>query len=390
MDSAAQPASSDASIRATDADAAFLRRALELAEAGEGLASPNPLVGAVVVRDGKVLGEGTYTYDGLKHAEVLALEQAGDAARGASVYVNLEPCSHHGRTPPCAEALIRAGIARVVAGMRDPHPLVSGRGFARLREAGVAVEEGLLGEQCRRLNEHFARYIRGGVFVTLKAALTLDGRIAAPKKAGGVSERFTCAESLACVQRLRHRHDALVTGIGTVLADDPLLTDRSGLPRRRPLLRVVMDSTLRLSPASRLAESARDDLLVACGPQAPAERARELQRRGVEVLRLADDRGAARPPWPALLAELRRREIASVLLEAGAALNAGALESGLVDKVVLFYAPKLLGGADAPPLFAGPGFRTLAGAVPVRITELRHSGDDILVEGYLRDVYGDH
>ena len=370
-------------------DAPFLRRALELAEAGEGLASPNPLVGAVIVGQGRVLGEGTHTYAGVRHAEVLALEQAGRAARGATLYLNLEPCCHQGRTGPCAEALIEAGVARVVSGLRDPNPCVSGRGFARLREAGIEVEEGVLGEECRRLNEHFARYIRGGVFVTLKGAMTLDGRIAAPENSAGHSW-ITGEAARAYVHRLRHRHDALVSGVGTVLADDPLLTDRSGLPRRRPLLRVVMDSALRIPPESRLVGSAQGDLLVVCGAGAPAARAQALEKRGVEVLRLGEAGAGSRPPWPALLEALRRREITSVLLEAGSALNAAALESGVVDKLALFYAPKLLGGEDAVPLFGGRGFRTLQGACSVRITELQRIGEDFLLEGYLRDVYGDY
>ena len=221
--------------------------------------------------------------------------------------------------------------------------------------------------------------------MTLKSAMTLDGRIAAPENQH--SERaLSGEESRACVQRLRHQHDALVTGIGTVLADDPLLSDRSGLPRRRPLLRVVMDSGLRLPPDSRLVKSAQGDLLVVGARQAPPARAEALERRGVEVLLLSSE---GRDAFPALLGILRQREITGLLLEAGARLNASALESGLVDKLVLFYAPKLLGGQDAVPLFAGPGFRTLSQARPVRIAEVRRSGEDIVVEGYLRDPYED-
>lgn len=380
----ASPESGSPEAAVAPQDAAFLRRALELAAAGRGLTSPNPMVGAVLVRDGRVVGEGSYTYGGLRHAELLALEQAGEAARGATLFVNLEPCSHHGRTPPCADALVTAGVARVVAGMRDPNPLVSGGGFARLRDAGIAVEEGLLTDECRRLNEHFARYIRGGVFVTLKAAMTLDGRIAAPE-AAGLPSRFTSAESLDYVQRLRHAHDALVTGIGTVLADDPLLTDRSGRPRRRPLLRVVMDSRLRLPLESRLVESAKGDVLVVCGPAAPLDRAREFARRGVEVLPSGQTAANGHPGWDTLLKVLRGREVTSVLIEAGARLNASALEAGIVDKLVLFYAPRLLGGAEGVSLFAGRGLRTIEASLPVRIANFRRIGDDLVVEGYLRE-----
>ncbi len=372
---------------ASPTNLAFLRRALELAEACEGLTSPNPMVGAVVVRDGRVCGEGSYTYDGLRHAEVLALKQAGDAARGSTLYVNLEPCCHQGRTGACTEALIQAGVARVVAGMRDPNPQVCGKGFARLRAAGIAVEEPVLAELCQGLNEHFARYIRGGVFVTLKGAMTLDGRIAAPEAGDKRPGWITGGEARACVQQLRHRHDALVTGVGTVLADDPLLTDRSGRHRRRPLLRVVLDSALRLPPESQLAQSARDDVLVVCATDPPQARARALERRGVEILRLGESGSSARPAWAAVLAALRQREVTSVLLEAGATLNATALESGVADKVMLFYAPKLLGGQDAVSLFGGRGLRSLRDALPVRITELRRIGQDFLVEGYLRSIF---
>jgi diaminohydroxyphosphoribosylaminopyrimidine deaminase/5-amino-6-(5-phosphoribosylamino)uracil reductase len=383
----------------------YMRRALELTEAGRGLTSPNPMVGAVLVREGRVLGEAFHTYDGLKHAEILALEQAGEQARGATLYINLEPCGHQGRTPPCTEAIVRAGVARVVAGMVDPNPLVAGRGFERLRQAGIEVECGVLEDECRRLNEHFVRYIQGGVFVTLKSAMTLDGRIAGPVAQAPLagqaslpadspvgqaplpadfSGRFTSPESLAYVQALRHAHDALLTGIGTVLADNPLLTDRSGHRRRRPLLRVVLDSQLRLPLDSRLVQSANGDLLVVARAGAAAERARRLEQLGVEVVRI-QAAAAARPAFADVLQFLRTREIASVLVEAGSQLNASALESGLVDKLVLFYAPRLVGGPDAPPMFAGRGFSSIAQAPAARISGVRQMGGDVMVEAYLRD-----
>lgn len=363
-------------------DRGYMRRALEVARRGEALTSPNPMVGAVVVKDERIVSEAFYTYDGRLHAEAIALEQAGEAARGATLYINLEPCCHYGRTPPCVEAIISAGLSRVVAGMRDPNPLVSGGGFARLRDAGIEVEEGVLAEDCRAFNEQFVRYITGGVFVTLKGAMTLDGCIAAPEQKAD-DRRITGDEAHAYVQALRHHHDALLTGAGTVLADDPMLTDRSGLPRRRPLLRVVMDSALRLPPDSHLAQSAHNDLLVVCVDEASRKRQQALEARGIEVLRINNSSRTALEP---LLAELRRRQITSVLLEAGSALNASALESGLIDKVVLFYAPKILGGQDALPLFGGRGLRTLQQARRVRITELRQIGDDFVVEGYLREL----
>lgn len=377
----------------TDID--YMRRALELAEGGRGLTSPNPMVGAVLVRDGEIVGEGSYSFDGVRHAEVQALEEAGEQARGATLYINLEPCSHHGRTPPCAGALIAAGVARVVAGMADPNPLVSGRGFERLRQANIEVRAGVLEGECRRLNEHFARYITGGVFVTLKAAMTLDGRIGtgasgraratAPfgdnsaSAARPTSTRFTSPQSLAFVQRLRHAHDAILTGIGTVLADDPLLTDRSGLPRRRPLLRVVLDSRLRLPMTSRLFQSP-DNVLVICGSQAFEEKRARFRSAGLEVVAMRSER----PDLAEVLRLLRDREITSLLLEAGSELNASAIESGLVDRLVLFYAPKLLGGFTAPMLFAGPGSPDFFHAPTARIAGVQQLGCDVMVDAYLR------
>ena len=250
-------------------DELFLRRALELARQGIGLTSPNPCVGAVIVDDsGNVLGEGFHTYGGVKHAEVLALEQAGEKARGATLYLNLEPCSHQGRTGPCCDAIIAAGIRRVVASMQDPNPLVSGKGFERLRNAGIAVASGILEEEAKPLNEAFAKYIRHHrPLVTLKAAMTLDGKIAPPPSesrnptalgSGGVTGGWITSEpARAHVQQLRHQNDAIMVGVGTIIADDPLLTDRSGRPRRRPLLRVIVDSRLRLPLDSRVVKTAR-------------------------------------------------------------------------------------------------------------------------------------
>src|ERR1700683_5064470 len=245
-------------------DELFLRRALDLARQGIGLASPNPYVGAVIVdAHGNIAGAGGYTYDGVKHAEVRALDQAGDKARGGTLYINLEPHAHQGRTPPCTDALIAAGIHRVVASMPDPNPKVSGRGFEQLRAGGLHVEVGLLEEQPRHLNEGFARYIRHSApLVTLKAAMTLDGKIA-PPPADALDRRegtpaggwITSEVARAHVQELRHQNDALLVGVGTILSDNPLLTDRSGRPRRRPLLRVILDSRLRMPLDSRLAKS---------------------------------------------------------------------------------------------------------------------------------------
>jgi diaminohydroxyphosphoribosylaminopyrimidine deaminase/5-amino-6-(5-phosphoribosylamino)uracil reductase len=367
----------------------WMARALELARRGEALASPNPMVGAVLVRNGRVVGEGFHTYADRRHAEIIALEAAGAAAptyrgraRGATLYLNLEPCCRTGRTGPCTDAIIAAGVRRVVAAMLDPNPEVSGRGLRQLRRAGVTVDVGAFQEEAKRLNEAFAKWIRTRrPLVTLKVAMTLDGRIASPNRR---EQWITSAEARAEVQRLRHAADAVLTGIGTVLADDPLLSDRTGRPRRRPLLRVVLDSRLRLPRKSKLVRSAADDVLVFTCALAGSARARALRKAGVEVVHL---RGR-RPNLRAVLRELGRHEILSVMFEAGAELNWAALKSGVVDKAWLFYAPKLLGARGLP--FARAGFRSLKVAPALRNVTLHRFGPDIAVEGYLSDVYRDN
>jgi diaminohydroxyphosphoribosylaminopyrimidine deaminase/5-amino-6-(5-phosphoribosylamino)uracil reductase len=381
-------------------DEEFLRQALGLARHGIGLTSPNPNVGAVIVGDnGEVVGTGSHTYDGLKHAEILALEQAGERARAATMYVNLEPCSHHGRTGPCADALIAAGIRRVVAGVLDPNPLVSGQGFARLREAGVSVASGFLAEECRDLNEAFANYIRRRVpLVTLKTAMTLDGKIAPPP---GESENPTALGSAsvsggwitsevarAHVQQLRHQSDAILVGVGTIIADDPLLTDRSGLPRRRPLLRVIVDSRLRLPLESRLVRSGHEDLLVICS-FAEEKRKQTLREHGIRVEQLPAATTDGRPNLEKLVELLGQLEVTSLLVEGGAMINWAALHSGIVDKVFLYYAPKILGGSGAIPFATASGFKTMSDAAYVKSIRLHRFGEDFAVEGYLRDPYRD-
>jgi diaminohydroxyphosphoribosylaminopyrimidine deaminase/5-amino-6-(5-phosphoribosylamino)uracil reductase len=381
------------------ADEHFLRRALELAREGIGLASPNPYVGAVITdAHGSIVGAGSYTYDGVKHAEVRALEQAGAKARGGTLYIDLEPCSHEGRTPPCANAVIGAGIHRVVASMPDPNPVVSGRGFKMLRAAGVQVEVGGLEEEARRLNEHFARYIRHGVpLVTLKAAMTLDGKIAPPptellNRSVGVPAGgwITSEVARAHVQELRHQHDALLIGVGTILADDPLLTDRSGRPRRRPLLRVILDSRLRLPLESRLVQSLappnQTDVLVFCSIADETKKA-QLEQCGVRVEKLPAALPDGRPDLPAILHRLGQLEITSVMIEGGATVNWTTLAAGVVDKVFLYYAPKILAGMGSIPFAAGAGFHRMSEAVQVKSMHLHRFGEDFAVEGYLRDPY---
>ena len=368
-------------------DQEWMDVALERAAQGEGLCSPNPMVGAVIVRDGEEVARAFHTYDGVKHAEALALEETGSGARGATLYTNLEPCSHHGRTGPCADAIIAAGIHRVGAAMPDPNPQVNGRGFARLRSAGIEVSVGARQDEAQRLNEAFAHWIRTGrPFVTLKSALSLDAKIAAGPDVGGHTW-ITSEESRAHVHRLRHQVDALLTGIGTVLADDPLLTDRSGLPRRRPLLRVVLDAGLRLPLDSRLVKTAQQDLLVFTGEDVWMGKRREFEARGIEIIELKESGG--RLSLVAVLKKLAERQITSVLLEAGSHLNASALDADLVEKLWLFYAPKML-GADAVPFLAPADRGSRIAGHDLLDARFHRFGPDFAIEGYLHDVYRDH
>jgi|SRR3954468_21814568 diaminohydroxyphosphoribosylaminopyrimidine deaminase/5-amino-6-(5-phosphoribosylamino)uracil reductase len=382
-------------------DEPLLHRALELAREGIGLASPNPYVGAVITDPhGNVVGTGTYTYAGIKHAEILALEQAGPKARGGALYINLEPHGHQGRTPPCTDALTTAGIHRVIACMADPNPKVSGRGFEQLRAAGVHVQVGRLEEEARRLNEGFARYTRHQTpLVTLKAAMTLDGKIAPPPDdalnegngtpAGGW---ITSDIARAHVQQLRHEHDALLVGAGTILSDNPLLTDRSDRPRRRPLLRVILDSRLRIPIDSRLVTDAsinkKDDVLVFCS-LGDAQKKSQLEQLGICVEQVAALEPDGRPDFSAILRRLGELEITSVMIEGGATVNWAALAANVVDKVFLYYAPKILAGTGSIPFAAGAGFRHISQAAQVKHVHLHRFGEDFAVEGYVRDPYED-
>jgi diaminohydroxyphosphoribosylaminopyrimidine deaminase/5-amino-6-(5-phosphoribosylamino)uracil reductase len=383
----------------SEADQRYIQKALQLARQGIGLASPNPCVGAVLVSGDQIVGFGSHTYEGLKHAEILALEQAGERARGATLYLNFEPCSHQGRTGPCADALIGAGVGRVVASMPDPNPQVAGQGFARLRDAGIEVEVGAGADEAGKLNEAFAKYIRHKApLVTLKAAMTLDGKIAPPPGesanptalgAGGVSGGWITSEAArAHVHQLRHQHDSILVGVGTVIADDPLLTDRSGLPRRRPLLRVIVDSRLRLPLDSRVVKTVKDDVLVICS-FAEEKKRRKLEEHGVQVKQVGLGPGDGRPGMDQIVACLGEMEITSLLIEGGAMVNWAALAAGVVDKVFLYYAPKILAGTGSVPFAAGPGFRRMSEAAYIRSFTLHRFGEDFAVEGYLKDPYGD-
>jgi diaminohydroxyphosphoribosylaminopyrimidine deaminase/5-amino-6-(5-phosphoribosylamino)uracil reductase len=360
-------------------DLHFMEHALDLARKGVGLASPNPTVGCVLVKDGAIVGDGFHQFAWRDHAEIVALKQAGERARGATLYVTLEPCNHTGRTGPCAEAIITAGISRVVAGMEDPNPKTRGSGFTRLRGAGIEVETGVLEAEAEKLNEAFACWITTHKpFVTLKSALTLDGQLALPQTRGNKKRVWiTSEESRAEVQRMRHASDALLTGIGTILADDPLLTDRSGLERRRRLLRVILDTKLRLPPKARIVQTADDDLVVFTAASLKSSKARKLQHAGVELVPINSPGGKMDLHF--VLKELGKREILSVLLEAGPRLNGAALAAGIVRKIVLFYAPKLAGHCSVPFLLAADP--TLP---PLHIRSFQQFGPDIAIEAYLR------
>lgn len=382
-------------------DETLLHRALELAREGVGLASPNPYVGAVVAdAHGNVVGTGSYSYAGMKHAEVLALEAAGRKARGGTLYINLEPHAHQGRTPPCTDALIAAGVYRVVASMADPNPKVSGLGFEKLRAAGIHVEVGRLEEQARRLNEGFGRYIRHGTpLVTLKAAMTLDGKIAPPpadargRQAGTPAGGWVTSEvARAHVQELRHANDALLVGAGTILSDNPLLTDRSGRARRRPLLRVILDSRLRVPLESRLVQSVAaertNDVLIFYS-SADEQKKTQLEELGIRLEKLPAEMPDGRPDLAEILRRLGRLEITSLMIEGGATVNWTALAANAVDKVFLYYAPKILAGTGSIPFAAGAGFHHMSQAAQVKHVHLHRFGEDFAVEGYLRDPYGE-
>lgn len=363
--------------RASVQDEKYMRLACRLAHKAAGRTSPNPQVGAVLVRRGKVIGSGYHRFAGGDHAEIIALKRAGARARGATLYLTLEPCSHHGRTPPCTGALVRAGIKEVVGGVQDPNPLVAGRGFRQLRRAGITVRTGVLERECRALIEAFAKYItRRAPFVSLKLAATLDGRIAA---ASGDARWISGHKSRNTVHRLRNEVDAVLVGLGTVKADDPLLTCR--IAGGRNPSRVVLDSRLGIPLSAKLLHLAdAGKTIIATGRNAPPAKIRALEALGIQVLRLSLK--GRQVSWAALLKALAHRGIVSVMIEGGGATAASALRERIVDKVVFFYAPKILGG-DGRPMIEELGLRYVKQAMAVKDLEVKRSEDDFMVTGYL-------
>lgn len=362
-------------------DEAYIERAIALAERGRGVVSPNPMVGAVVVSEGRVVGEGWHAGPGTPHAEVIAIREAGEAARGASLYTSLEPCDHHGRTPPCTEAILAAGIARVVSALRDPNPVVDGRGFARLETSGVEVRAGLLSEDAGRQNKAFVKHVRTGLpFVVWKAAASLDGRVAARD---GSSRWITGEAARADVHRLRAWSDAIVVGAGTALVDDPSLTVREPGYGGRPPLRVLVDARGRVPATGDLFDDAAPTV-VATTELAPTGRRDEWAEAGAEVVEF--EREGDGVPLAELASHLGKRDVQGVLLEGGPTLAWAAVRDGIVDEVVVYLAPKLIGGAEAPGVLGGLGVAPVGAALPLRIRAFDLLGADLKVEA---DVHRD-
>jgi len=355
----------------------WMKRALLLARKGKGRTSPNPLVGAVLVKRGKVVGEGYHAKAGEAHAEIVALQKAGKKARGSTLYVNLEPCTHYGKTPPCAPAVIHAGVRRVVVGMVDPNPLVKGKGISTLKKAGVDVHCGTLEKECKTLNEAFCKYIlRKEPFVILKAAATLDGRTATRN---GESKWISNEASRRLVHRLRSEVDAVVVGVGTVLKDDPLLTAR--IRGGRDPVRIILDSHLRIPEDARVIGLSSSRTLIATTPLAPKKKVERLEKTGARVLFIESRKG--RVDLRAFLSRMGEMGMMSLLVEGGSRVNGAFLDEGLVDKLLLFLSPRVMGDPLALGIFQGRGVDRLDDSASVKDVRVRRIGEDILVEGYM-------
>lgn len=358
----------------------YMKRALKLAAMALGRTSPNPVVGAVIVKDGQIIGEGFHRLAGTEHAEIVALREAGEAAEGAELYVTLEPCNHKGKTPPCTEAIIKAGIKKVYAATLDPNPLVSGKGVKKLTSVGIDVKVGLLEKEAQQMNEFFFKYItKGRPFVALKTAMTLDGKIAAPT---GDSKWITNEKSREYVHGLRDIYDAILVGIGTVLKDDPLLNTRLTKKNRRDPVRLVMDGSLEIPLDSQIVLTAKQQkvILYTCS-RADRTKIEELQSRGVEVVVLGEFANIV--PMDEVLKDVAQRGLMSVMIESGGRINAHALENNYVDKVYWFVAPKIIGGEQAPSPVGGKGLERMADAKTLKNIEIKHFDDDLLIIGYL-------
>ena len=365
--------------RPTTVEEDYLRLAITMASRALGRTSPNPVVGAIIVRNGRIVGKGYHRGAGTPHAEIHALAEAGRKANGADLYINLEPCCHYGRTPPCADAIIQAGIKRAFVGIQDPNPLVSGKGIKRLREAGVRVKTGILEEACRKVNEVFIKYITTKrPFVILKAAASLDGKIAA---VGGNAKWITNEKSRQYVHRLRDRVDAVLVGIGTVAKDDPMLTVRLQNRGGHDPIRIVVDSTLKISLRAKVFNPlSKAPTIVATTPKASTRKIKEIEKKGGKVVVIPSP---AKVNLQLLMETLGKEEITSVLIEGGGQINTSALDEGIVDKVVFFFAPCILGGAKAPMIVGGKGVSNVEDGLRLDRIKTRRFGDDVMIEGYL-------
>ena len=371
-----------------ETDEKYMRQSLELARRGRGRTSPNPVVGAVIVKDDKVIGRGWHQKAGTAHAEVHAIADAGDETRNATIYVTLEPCCHFGRTGPCTEAIAAAGIQRVVVAMTDPNPLVAGCGIETLRQRGVKVQTGVLATEAASLNAPFIKWITCKLpFVTLKNGISLDGKIATRT---GDSRWITGEASRLEVHRLRDAADAIITGVGTVLADDPELTTRLPEGGKSPV-RVVVDSFARTPLSAKLVNDGKAPTIIAISNKAPEERVAALKAKNIEILSLPEE-SDGRLNLGALLRILGERCLTHVMVEAGGTLNSSFLFGNYVDKVVMFVAPKIIGGAGAPGPYGGTGCDRLSEAVELEDLTIQHAGADLMIEGWVkrreaRDVY---
>ncbi|MEG6586007.1 bifunctional diaminohydroxyphosphoribosylaminopyrimidine deaminase/5-amino-6-(5-phosphoribosylamino)uracil reductase RibD [Dendrosporobacter sp. 1207_IL3150] len=364
-------------------DEQYMRQALHISQYAIGRTSPNPLVGAVIVKDGRVVGQGWHKQAGTPHAEIHALAQAGELSKGSTIYVTLEPCSHHGRTGPCTDALINAGIARAVIAMTDPNPLVAGKGIEKLRDAGIRISEGVLAADAAKINEVFLKWISCKIpFVALKTAMTLDGKIATHT---GNSKWITGAKSRQRVHEYRDTYDAIMTGVGTVIEDNPELTTRLETKGKNPT-RIIVDSKGRIPLNSKIITDKSAPTIIAVTAQAAADKIKSLEAEGIEVIIVSEKNG--RVDLSRLLRELGNRRLTSILLEGGAELNASMLNENLVDKIHCFIAPKIIGGSSAPGPVGGQGVATLDYAYLLEDINSEVIDDDILITAYLRNREG--
>lgn len=362
-------------------DRFFISRTIALAARAKGMTSPNPMVGALLVRNGKIISEGYHRKAGTPHAEVIAIDKAQGKARGSTLYVSLEPCCHKDkRTPPCTQKIISSGIRQVIVSMKDPNPKVSGKGIEELRNSGIKVTSGILEEKARKLNEFYVKYITAGMpFVILKVAMTLDGKIATPE---GESKWITGEKARSMVHRLRGGVDAVMTAIGTVLADNPMLTCR--VPNYKNPVRIVIDPNLETGPEANVFSVPPETILItrqsAVSSQQSEKKREKLSEKGIKII----DYNSEKLDLQWLMRELGKRHITSVLIEGGASLNSYCLEAGIVDKVMFFIAPKIMGGKESLPAVGGKSFRRLDAAYRLKDAKVKQVGEDILIEGYIQ------